>query len=461
VILLIAALFLAGSWEQKSPCLHTNPGWSNGLQYRYACYSDVIPIYGIEGFEKEGMFPYQYSWLEGQGTPSFQVRHTEYPVLTGLLMWVSSKITHWYQSASKAVIYLPRAQSDVVFFDVCALFASVFWLISMRSLTRMTRKRVWDGAIAAASPLILVQAFTNWDMLAVVLATTGMYAWSRKRPVLAGALIGLGAAAKLYPVLMLIPLFALCLRAGRMREWGRAGGAALLAWAFVNAPIAARYPAGWYEFFRLNSQRGPNTESIYNMVSYFTGWGGFDGPLGPHQAPRILNAVIAVTLICLCGGIALVALSAPRRPRFAQLALLTVSAFLLTNKVWSPQYSLWLIPLAVLAVPRWKPLLVWMLVDAAQWYPQMRYSQGTNEGGWTVAPLISMVILRDLLVAGLCALVIYEIYHPARDLVRRSGDDDPTGGVLEDAPDVFVLTWRRVFGRRRPGGRLADSPVGS
>ena len=148
------------------------------------------------------MFPYEYSRLEGQGTPAFEVRHTEYPVLMGMLMWVSSKLTHWYDSASNAVIYLPRAQSDVVFFDIRALFASIFWLISVKCPAH-DRRRLWDGVIAAASPLVIVQAFTNWDMLAVVFATTGMTrgregarCWRSTRP-----RHGLEA----HPVLLLIP----------------------------------------------------------------------------------------------------------------------------------------------------------------------------------------------------------------------------------------------------------------
>ncbi len=86
----------------------------------------------------------------------------------------------------------------------------------------------------------------------------------------------------------------------------------------------------------------------------------------------------------------------------------------------------------------------------------MRFSQGTNAGGWSDTPLLDLVIARDLAVAAICGLVVYEIYHPARDLVRRSGDDDPTGGVLEHAADVFVLDWRRVLRRRRA---VAGAPV--
>ena len=43
-------------------------------------------------------------------------------------------------------------------------------------------------------------------------------------------------------------------------------------------------------------------------------------------------------------------------------------AFLLTTKVWSPQYSLWLVPLLALARPRWRLALVWQFVEIAVWF---------------------------------------------------------------------------------------------
>jgi uncharacterized membrane protein len=441
-ILVLAAVVLVGAWVQKSPCLHTTPGWANGLPYKYACYSDVIPLYGAEGFEQSS-FPYAHYWIDEAGKPTQHKHYMEYPVLTGLFMWVNAELAHGYLSAASEFIYLPKSMPDVVFFGFVALFASISWLLAVWCITRMTRRRVWDAAIAALSPIVIVQAFTNFDMLAVGLATGGMLAWSRKRHVLAGVLIGLGTAAKLYPVLLLLPLFALCLRAGKLREWGSAALAALVSWELVNAPIELLYPHGWYEFIHLNTTRGADPDSLYNVLVQFAGWGGFDGPLGPQQAPKTLNAVIAVLLVACLAAIVVIALSAPRRPRFAQLAFLTVSAFLLTNKVWSPQYSLWLVPLAVLAMPRWKPLMAWMLIETFLWVARMRFYLITSEGGWGQNPFLITVCIRDFVVAALCARVIYEIYRPEHDLVRQSGDDDPVGGVIEGARDVFVLRPRR------------------
>jgi hypothetical protein len=40
-----------------------------------------------------------------------------------------------------------------------------------------------------------------------------------------------------------------------------------------------------------------------------------------------------------------------------------LAAFLMTNKVWSPQYVIWLVPLAVLARPRLWPYVLWQLAE--------------------------------------------------------------------------------------------------
>ena len=53
------------------------------------------------------------------------------------------------------------------------------------------------------------------------LASGALLAWARKRPWLAGLLLGLATAAKLYPVLFLLPLVALCIRTRQLRVWGR------------------------------------------------------------------------------------------------------------------------------------------------------------------------------------------------------------------------------------------------
>ncbi|MFD1050376.1 SDR family NAD(P)-dependent oxidoreductase, partial [Kibdelosporangium lantanae] len=87
---------------------------------------------------------------------------------------------------------------------------------------------------------------------------------------LAGVLLGVGAAAKLYPLLLLGVLFVLCLRTAKMKEWQRTTVAALGTWLVINVPIAWQYPTGWWEFFRRNTIRPADTDSIWNVVADVT-----------------------------------------------------------------------------------------------------------------------------------------------------------------------------------------------
>lgn len=165
----------------------------------------------------------------------------------------------------------------------------------------------------------------------------------------------------------------------------------------------------------------------------------------------MLNIVTGVLFLLCCAAIAYIALTAPRRPRIAQLGFLVVAAFLLVNKVWSPQFSLWLVPLAVLALPHRRVLMAWMTIDALVWVPRMFYLYGEQNKGLPEQWFTTTVLIRDLAVVGLIALVVRQIYRPAEDLVRNRGSvDDPSGGVFDGAPDAFPSRWPQ---RLRPAQR--------
>jgi uncharacterized membrane protein len=462
VALLIALIGLAIGWFGKAACVQQyynedskqlELDWRSNRPFTAMCYSDIIPLYSAEQLNKGG-FPYQTSWVDDEGKPTAHQRWMEYPVLTGLFQWANAKLTDgWLRIAGDG--WLPTGLAVTIFFDISAFWLALAWLVTIWAVTRSARRRPWDAALIAASPLVLVHAFTNFDTLATACAATALLAWARRKPVLAGVLLGIGAAAKLYPLFLLGALLVLCVRAGKMRAFYATTGAAALTWAAVNLPIALLYPRGWWEFFHRNSLRGADPDSLYNVVSQFTGWQGFDGSVAFDQTPVWLNAVSAVLFLACCAGIAFVALHAPMRPRVAQLGFLIVAAFLVTNKVWSPQYSLWLVPLAILAVPRWRLLLGWMTLDALVWAPRMMFYLGDDKKGLPIDWFLSFVVIRDIAVVGLCALVIYEIYHPTRDLIRMAGDDDPVGGFLDGAEDKVVI--RR---REEPVSEIVLRPTG-
>ena len=465
VMFVIAVLFLALGFSTKAPCLQSvgtgSPdqrvaNWDHNRAYYQLCYSDTVPLYGAE-LLSQGKFPYKSSWLEtdGSGRPQARydgqtaVRHMEYPVLTGLYQYMAMSLAKTYTVITKLVPVplLGGVAEVVVFFDIVALGLALAWLATVWATAGLAGRRVWDATLVAASPLVIFQIFTNFDALATAFAAAGLLAWARRRPVLAGVLIGLGAAAKLYPVLLLGPLLVLGLRTGRWRQPAATAAAALLTWLAVNLPILLLYPRGWSEFFRLNNRRGADMDSLFNVVTSFTGWGGLDADLGFWQPPVVLNTVVATLFALCCAGIGYLALRAPTRPRLTQLGFLVVAAFLVTNKVWSPQFSLWLVPLAVLAVPHRRVLLAWMSIDALVWVPRMYYLYGVENRGLPEQWFTATVLLRDLAVLGLCALVVRQIYRPAEDLVRAGGRvDDPAGGVFNRAPDAppeWLPAWLR------------------
>jgi uncharacterized membrane protein len=460
VMFLIAVVLLSIGWSTKAPCLqtvgHGTPdqrvvNWDNQRAYYGFCYSDTVPLYGAE-LLSQGKFPYKSSWLEldSQGKPrqkydgSPAVRYMEYPVLTGLYQYVAMSLAKTYTAVAKAIKIqaFSGVAEVVIFFNVAAFGLALAWLATVWATAMLAGRRIWDAALVAVSPILIFQIFTNFDALATALATGGMLAWARRRPVLAGVLIGLGVAAKLYPVLLLLPLLVLGLRAGRIGDAVRTAGVAAITWAAINLPVLLLYPRGWSEFFRLNSRRNQDMDSLYNVIKSFTGWTGPDANLGFWQPPVVLNAVVLGAFVLCCVAISYIALTAPQRPRFAQLAFLVVAAFLLVNKVWSPQFSLWLVPLAVLAVPHRRILLTWMVIDALVWIPRMLYLHGEQNKGLPEQWFTATVLLRDLAVIGLVVLTIRQIYRPAEDLVRWEGRlDDPAGGVFDRAPDAFPTWW--------------------
>ncbi|MFZ0902395.1 MAG: glycosyltransferase family 87 protein [Mycobacterium sp.] len=452
VMFLIALVFLALGFSTKAACVQstgTGPGearvanWQNQRAYYELCYSDTVPLYGAE-LLSQGKFPYKSSWVEKDADGKQQirydgrpaVRYMEYPVLTGVYQYVSMALAKTYTALSR-VTGLPVIAEVVVFFDIAALGLALAWLTTLWATAGLAGRRVWDAALVGASPLVIFQMFTNFDALATALAVGGLLAWARRRPMLAGVLIGLGVAAKLYPALLLGPLLVLGIRTGRLGELARTAAATVATWLAVNLPVMVLFPRGWSEFFRLNARRGDDIDSLFNVVKSFTGWQGFDSNLGFWQPPQRLNEVVLTLFVLCCAAIGYVALTAPRRPRVAQLGFLVVAAFLLTNKVWSPQFSLWLVPLAVLALPHRRILLAWMTIDALVWVPRMYYLYSVPNRGLPEQWFIATVLLRDIAVLALCALVVRQIYRPEEDLVRWGGRvDDPAGGVFDRAPDA-------------------------
>ena len=157
----------------------------------------------------------------------------------------------------------------------------------------------------------------------------------------------------------------------------------------------------------------------------------------PHL-DLLANPNLAIVLLTV-GFLALLAALA----RLGELVFGTLGAVLIAagaaGLAHLPLHLLWLVPLAVLALPHWRLLLGWMAIDALVWVPRMFFYLGPDQKGLPEEWFLGTVVVRDLAVLGLCALVIRQIYRPSKDLVRSTGEDDPAGGVLDRARDARVL----------------------
>jgi uncharacterized membrane protein len=273
----------------------------------------------------------------------------------------------------------------------------------------------------------------------MALAAGGLAAWAAQRQYLAGVLLGLAVATKFYPLLFFGALLLLCLRAGRMREFWKAFGAGLLAWLVVNLPVAIPATAGWARFYAFSRDRGADWGSVWYLFEHY------NIPVLGDSAQGTLNLMSSGAFALACVGIAFLALAAPRRPRLPQLCFLLLGAFLILNKVWSPQYVIWLVPLAVLARPRVWPYVLWQLAEVAYFFAiwgyfvNMYQSPAGLTGGWYF-----VILAARLVSVGLVGVtIVHDILRPEKDRVRASGlNDDPAGGVLDGAPDRLVIVWR-------------------
>ncbi|SDK02461.1 glycosyltransferase family 87 protein [Nonomuraea jiangxiensis] len=414
---LIAALGASLAYVVRLPC--RTGGWNDQVTtYTNFCYTDIYPLYFDRSLATQNPY-FAHVPFDKQ---------VEYPVVLGEVMQVVSWFARWLES--------DRGAQAVRFYDLTVIvlgISLVAGVLLMAALAGPTRR--WDALWYAISPAVVLAAYINWDLVAGALSMGMLLAWARRRQVLAGVLLGLAIATKFYPLLFLGALFLLTWRTGRWRPFLVTAGSAAVAWLVVNVPFMIFAWEGWRRFYVFSAERGVDWGSVWLFFQH-KGW----GVLGEGDVSTLGMAALAL----MCLGIAVLTLAAPRRPRLAQICFLALAAFMMTNKVWSPQFVLWLVPFAVLARPNWKPLVLWQLAEV--WYftaiwlyllsqpPLSRDDLGIGDDTYFTA-----VWGRVITIGIMMAFVVRDILRPDKDVVRQADIDDQTGGVFDDARDRFTL----------------------
>jgi uncharacterized membrane protein len=436
VALAVCAATFATGLALRSPCA-SGAWWDPPQQYANHCWSRLPYDYTTRGLAERtpplsddgGRFP------PPRDTPPVAL------VAYGAAI-VSSAVSGWPdvgERGSRPVTEIAgrvdvRAEA-VTYTGIVSLVLLVAALSTVGLLTRLHRPRPWDAMAAAAAPVLLLTATNGWDLLAVALATGALWAWSRARVPTAGVLAGVGAATAGWPVVVALAAGLLCLRerqaalAGRLLAATAGGFAAVVLPAYLLAPEGV---AGWWSAaLRADVGDGATWQVpvLVNAGVPPVGW------LEPLAVTGVLVAVAAL------------ALRAQRRPRVPQVALLILVGLLLVHRTHEPASALWLLPLAALARPRWRDLILWQLGEVAYVLALGWHLQGytTPDSGRPDVVFTVAVLVRIVAELWLAAVVVRDVLRPWHDPVRATGRlDDPAGGPLDEAAALSRSSPRRT-----------------
>jgi hypothetical protein len=311
-------------------------------------------ISGVSHDDLQVLLFYHYGHAFWFGNPAFQTLPREYPPLSLLLFTLS---------------VVPPLRTAIAAVNVFTFWMALLAVVSYILYRRFEgARRAWLSAlvllIAAGSVLLI-----SYD-LAPALATLGaLWATQRKRFNLAYALLAVGILLKLYPV-FLVPVVVTWQwqsltadRPGEERHASLAGGvfSAILRGlgicvAIVGIVFAGSFllsVSGTLSEFQFASLRPLQFESIpaaLLWISHFLGvpvhiaygFGAFNWA-SPDDGPFKLLSLILLVAGCLW----VYWRQLTGRLGFGQAYLACLCVIVATNKVLSPQYFIWLIPIVV------------------------------------------------------------------------------------------------------------------
>jgi uncharacterized membrane protein len=385
----LAGTLAVGAFH-KAQCIGSD--WSDGRQYHLACYTDIVPLFGTEQLVG-GRLPYLNPCAPVEGNCD------EYPVLTMYLM----RVAGWISGDEAAPFFWVNA----ALLTACAGATAIgIYLLD-------ARRALWF----ALAPSLALEAFVNWDLLAVALATGGTVAFFRLRDPRSGTLLGLGAAAKLFPALLAVPFAADRLHRRHPDRAILLVWTAAASWAVVNLPFMVFGFHGWWTFFGVNGTRLADWDSLWSIgCRAFTG----DAACLPAWLINLLSFVLFVGIVAVLWA------SKARRydfPRW-ELAFPVLVVFLLVGKVYSPQFGLWLLPWFALVVGDLRRFVAFEIADVAVFFTRFEFfGDYTGIGGLPRWVFETAVVIR-------AAVLVWCLIGWVRDPARRvPADAEPAAAV--------------------------------
>ncbi len=313
-------------------------------------------------------------------------------------------------------------------------FETLMWLCGAAALAAMavvlaSLRRplpgVWAALVfAALAPLalgsVILSRFDLWPA-AIVVAALAALVTGRLRG--GHALLGLGIATKLYPV-VLVPLGVAYAwkRAGRREALNCLGIVVVVAAAFF-LPFFILSPGGVWHSVSVQLGRPLQVESLGSAVLlaahnvFGTGVAGETSHGSQNlagSAAGVLAVISTVVQACLFAWIWVsFARGAGSRDSLVRSSAAAVCAFVAFGKVLSPQFLIWLIPVVPLVRGRrglWASgLLLLALVLTQLWFPfrYFRLANDFEEG------LSWLLLARDLVLVALTVVLVTSLRRDA------------------------------------------------
>ena len=284
--------------------------WTSPDNYIHACYTDIPALFSERGLDTN-TFPF-----------SSATNSIEYPPIIGLGNWLISFIT-------------PNTNSHRWFFDINILLITILFFGCALIVRKMQPQLTYLFIFA---PAVIASLFINWDIWAVVAALLAIYYFDQKKYEPSAIWLGVSIATKFFPIVLLLPIAVIFYRNKKTKDLLRYLFTSGIIWAAFNLPIMLTYFDGWWRFYKLNLERSADFGSI---------WYGLD--LLNIDSPS-LNLIYLLLSIGLFAGFTFYLIKLKKTPKLAQVALFSVVIFTTVGKVYSPQFVLWLTPLAVIAL---------------------------------------------------------------------------------------------------------------
>ena len=319
ILLAIGASLL--SFAKFSHC--ENTGWATPGQYIHACYSDIPALFGTRGLDKN-------DWPFASDDNS-----VEYPVVTAMVMYATSFV----------------ANSPVSYFNVNILFLILLFIATVVLVRKIRPEFAYLVPIA---PAMIASLYINWDLWAIATMMLAIYWFDRKQYLHSALIMGLSISTKFLPVFLLIPIAFILWRDDKLKELIKYVGVVAATWIALNLPFALTTPTGWWRFYKLNLERGPDWGSFWLALQQ----------LGISLTN--LNYLSILLLLIALTSVAIMLFELKYTPTLASVAFIVLASVMVASKVYSPQYVLWLTPLAVIALTNKKDLHAFWLWQATE-----------------------------------------------------------------------------------------------